>query len=120
MPLRSLSLFLSLSFDLLLRLPRDITFPRSLGRREEQVCWSTRARARARARSPRLSTGPVSLDECGSSHAYNRETWTEFKPIQGRWTGVSDDPTLLNFLLRAEDALFSGTDPRGNFLVLVR
>lgn len=49
----------------------------------------THARARARARThpgPRLCTGPVSLDECGSSHAYNRETWTEFKPIQGRWT----------------------------------
>lgn len=71
-----------------------------------------RERARGRSRSPRLSTGPVSLDECGSSHAYNRETWTEFKPIQGRWTGVSDDPTLPNFPLPPEVlSLSSGPFP---------
>ncbi|KAM0726799.1 hypothetical protein ACS0PU_006960 [Formica fusca] len=55
--------------------------------REEKQVSTTRAHV-GRSSSPEVPrTGPVSLDECGSSHAYNRETWTEFKPIQGRWTG---------------------------------
>lgn len=76
-----------------LYLPRvSLFFPQKKPTRKQTgVCERahTHARARARARThpgPRLCTGPVSLDECGSSHAYNRETWTEFKPIQGRWT----------------------------------
>lgn len=106
----SLSSFFSLSL-FLSHLPRAIAYhfsqqklPEKKRRRNWRnnrcatnavVAWSPRVHAHRSCLSSFFLLaymGPVSLDECGSSHAYKRETWTEFKPIQGRWTGDRSFP----------------------------